>query len=262
MAPPQRCAHCCIKIENLNVELDGDLVVDNVTLHVNCAELVALVGPNGAGKTSLLRAIIREIPSRGRMIFQIAGRPQPHPRIGYVPQKLGIDPDSPMSVLDLVVASISDRPIWLGAGRSLRARAATALASVSAEHLVSRKLGELSGGELQRVLLAIAMVPAPNLLLLDEPVSNIDPKGLSLFYETVCNLRRQHDVAVIMVTHDLAGIAPHADTVVLMNRSVLATGAPRDILADTRLAQLLGSGPWHVAGFASAPCAGGTPSHG
>jgi len=260
MAPPRSCAHCCIKIENLSVEFGGDAVVNNVNLHINCAELVALIGPNGAGKTSLLRAIINEIPYRGRMVFQIEGRTQLHPRIGYVPQHLNIDQDSPMSVLDLVAMIISARPIWLGVGRPLRAKAEAVLASVSAEHLVHRKLGELSGGELQRVLLAIAMAPAPNLLLLDEPVSNIDPKGLALFYETVSDLRRRHDVAVIMVTHDLAGIAPHADTVVLMNRTVLATGPPRDILADTQLVRTLGPGPWHVSGFATMPRAGETPS--
>ena len=262
MAQQRSCSHCCIKIENLSVEFNGAAAVENVNLHVNCAELVAIIGPNGAGKTSLLRAIINEIPYRGRMIFQIEGRPQTRPRIGYVPQKLSIDPDTPMSVLDLVATSISERPVWIGVSRHLRARAATILASVSAEHLIHRKLGELSGGELQRVLLAVAMAPAPNLLLLDEPVSNIDPKGLSLFYTTVSDLRRRHDVAVIMVTHDLAGIAHHADTVILMNRSVLATGNPRDILADTKLMQLLEPGPWHIPGFEPMPRAGGVPSHG
>ncbi|MCX6354433.1 MAG: metal ABC transporter ATP-binding protein [Candidatus Aureabacteria bacterium] len=262
MAQQRTCSHCCIKIENLSVAFNGDVAVDNVNLHINCAELVAIIGPNGAGKTSLLRAIINEIPYRGRMIFQIEGRPQTHPRIGYVPQKLSIDPDSPMSVLDLVATSISERPIWIGVSRPLRARAEAILASVSAEHLIHRKLGELSGGELQRVLLALAMAPAPNLLLLDEPVSNIDPKGLSLFYKTVSDLRRCHDVAVIMVTHDLAGIAYHADTVILMNHSVLAAGPPRDILADTKLMQLLEPGPWHIPGFEPAPRAGGVPSHG
>lgn len=261
MAQPQGCAHCCIKIENLTVEFGGEVVVNNINLHINCAELTALIGPNGAGKTSLLRAIIGEIPCRGRIIFQIAGRPQPHPRIGYVPQRIGIDPDSPMSVLDLVTASTSRRPIWLGACRSLRAEVEVVLASVSAEHLVHRKLGELSGGELQRVLLSIAMVPAPNLLLLDEPVSNIDPKGLSLFYEMVSALRRRHDVAVIMVTHDLAGISPHADTVVLMNRTVLATGSPRDILAEAHLVRMLGLSPYPVSESPTTPRTGGSPSH-
>jgi len=243
MTRARSCEHCCIKIENLNVEFGGEAVVKNVDIHINCSELVALVGPNGAGKTSLLRAIINEIPYRGKMTFQIEGRLQPHPQIGYVPQKIDIDPGSPMSVLDLVAASIGGAPIWLGIGRSLRKKSEMALATVSAEHLISRKLGELSGGELQRVLLAIAMFPAPNLLLLDEPVSNIDRKGLALFYDTVSKLRRSHDVGVIMVTHDLVGIAPHADTVVLMNRSILAEGDPGEILADKRLLDMLGPDP-------------------
>jgi zinc transport system ATP-binding protein len=261
MARPRSCEHCCIKIENLNVEFGGSAVVKNVNFHINCAELVALTGPNGAGKTSLLRAIIGEIPYRGRMSFQIAGRPNQSPTIGYVPQRVGIDPDSPMSVLDLVTASTSKRPIWLGVNRSLRAKAEAILAKVSGEHLTSRKLGELSGGELQRVLLAIAMAPAPNLLLLDEPVSNIDPHGLSLFYETVSNLRRSHDVAVIMVTHDLVGIAPHADVIVLMNRSVIATGSPEEILADTHLTRVIGLAPYATSASTTAPRAEGCLPH-
>lgn len=261
MARPRSCAHCCIKIENMNVEFGGNSVVRDVNFHINCAELVALTGPNGAGKTSLLRAIIGEIPCRGKMTFQVAGRPQPSPRIGYVPQRVGIDPDSPMSVLDFVTASTSRRPIWLGVSRSLRKTAEAILAKVSGEHLVSRRLGELSGGELQRVLLAIAMAPAPNLLLLDEPVSNIDPHGLSLFYETVSNLRRNHDVAVVMVTHDLVGISPHADTVVLMDRSVVATGSPEEILSDAGLMRMLGLSPYAVSQSAAGPRPEGYPPH-
>lgn len=261
MARPRSCDHCCIKIENLNVEFGGDSVVRDVNFHINCAELVALTGPNGAGKTSLLRAIIGEIPYRGKMIFQIEGRPHPSPRIGYVPQRVNIDPDSPMSVLDLVAASTSRRPVWLGVGRSLRKAAEAILAKVSGEHLIHRKLGELSGGEIQRVLLAIAMAPAPNLLLLDEPVSNIDPHGLSLFYETVSDLRRRHDVAVVMVTHDLVGISPHADTVVLMNRSVIATGSPGEILSDERLTGMLGISPYSASKPATGPRTEGCLPH-
>jgi zinc transport system ATP-binding protein len=261
MARPRSCDHCCIKIENLNVEFGGSAVVKNVNFHINCAELVALTGPNGAGKTSLLRAIIGEIPYRGKMTFQIEGRPHPSPRIGYVPQRVGIDQDSPMSVLDLVTASVSRRPIWLGVNRSLRAKAETILAKVSGERLISRKIGELSGGELQRVLLAIAMAPAPNLLLLDEPVSNIDPHGLSLFYETVSNLRRNHDVAVVMVTHDLVGISPHADAVILMDRSVIATGSPEEILSDARLTRILGIAPYTVSKSTAESHTEGRPSH-
>jgi len=243
------------------VELGGKAVVKNVNFHINCAELVALTGPNGAGKTSLLRAIIGEIPCRGKMTFQIAGRPLQTPRIGYVPQHVGIDPDTPMSVLDFVTASTSKRPIWLGITRSLRARAETILAKVSGEHLISRKLGELSGGELQRVLLAIAMDPAPNLLLLDEPVSNIDQHGLSLFYETVSKLRRNHDVAAVMVTHDLAGIAPHADVVVIMNHSVIAEGPPEEIFSDERLTKILGLAPYAVSKSTIAPRMEGRPTN-
>ena len=111
---------------------------------------------------------------------------------------------------------------------------------VSARHLADRRLGELSGGELQRVLLACAMTPVPEILLLDEPVSGVDAKGLSLFYETICNLRREYDISIILVTHDIGAIAPHADRLVLLNRKILADGKPAEVLSHSELAATMG----------------------
>ena len=104
-------------------------------------------------------------------------------------------------------------------------------------HLLNHTIGSLSGGELQRALLAMAMIPIPDLLLLDEPASAIDVKGLSLFYETITQLKKQHDISIIMITHDLAGIAAYADRMILLNRSILAEGSPAQILADSKLVE-------------------------
>jgi len=241
------CTHCCIKVEDLNVSFGRLSVLKNVNIHINCAELLAIIGPNGAGKTTLLKAILGEIPYRGRMSIQIEGRAQTKIRIGYVPQKCSFDADAPVSVLDLVAASVSKRPVWLGVNRRMRKKAEVILEKVEASHLIDRKIGELSGGELQRVLLAIAMWPLPNLLLLDEPVSGIDPKGLELFYHIVTQLKKNHDVAILMVTHDLLGIAPHTDRLLLLNRSVIAEGVPDDLLKDRELIKNLGPILWNVS---------------
>ncbi len=241
------CDHCCTKIDDLSVNFGGSIILDKVNLHVNCGEVIGVVGPNGAGKTTLLRTILGEISYEGRITFQIEGSVSKKPKIGYVPQKLQFDLGSPISVTDLVASAISHHPIWAGVGKDLSERVKSVLSLFSAEHLLKRRIGELSGGELQRLLLAIAMTPEPELLLLDEPASGVDVKGLSLFYQIVDGLRKKHDIAVILVTHDLAGISCFADRLILLNRSIIAEGKPKDVLADGRVLKTFGPSLWNIS---------------
>jgi zinc transport system ATP-binding protein len=216
--------------------------LDGVDLHFHCGELTVIIGPNGGGKSTILRSLLGDVPYKGEIHFRPRGKDEKRPRIGYVPQKVSIPADVPISVLDLLLISHSGFPVWAFRPSSRREKAREALATVSAAHLGDRKIGELSGGELQRVLLACAMNPLPEILLLDEPVSGVDAKGLSLFYETICELRRRYDISIILVSHDLAAIAPHADRMVLVNRKVIAEGKPTDILNDPRCVELMGTG--------------------
>ena len=241
------CEHCCTNIDNLSVKLGGSTILDKVNLHVNCGEVIGVVGPNGAGKTTLLRTILGEIPYQGRIAFQIEGSVSKKPKIGYVPQKLQFDLGSPISVTDLVASAISHQPIWVGVSKDLSERVKGVLSLFSAEHLLKRRIGELSGGELQRVLLAIAMTPEPELLLLDEPASGVDVKGLSLFYRIVDDLRKKYDIAVILVTHDLAGVSSYVDRLILLNRSVIAEGEPKDVLSDEKLIKAFGASLWNIS---------------
>lgn len=241
------CEHCCTKIGNLTVKFGNNIILDNVNLHVNCGEVVGVVGPNGAGKTTLLRTILGEVPYQGSIAFQIEGSVSKRPKLGYVPQKLQFDLASPVSVADLVASAISRHPIWAGVSRDMLGKVKDVLSLFSAEHLVKRMVGELSGGELQRVLLAIAMTPEPRLLLLDEPASGVDVKGLSLFYQIVDDLRKKHDIAVILVTHDLAGVSCYADRLILINRSVIAEGEPKLVLSNERLLKTFGPSLWNIS---------------
>ena len=241
------CEHCCTKIDNLSVKFSGSIILDKVNLHVNCGEVIGVVGPNGAGKTTLLRTILGEIPYQGRIAFQIDGSVAKKPKIGYVPQKLQFDLGSPINVTDLVASAISHKPIWAGVSKDLSERVKGVLSLFSAEHLLKRRIGELSGGELQRVLLAIAMTPEPELLLLDEPASGVDVKGLSLFYRIVDDLRKQYDIAVILVTHDLAGVSSYVDRLILLNRSVIAEGEPKEVLSDEKLVKAFGASLWNIS---------------
>jgi zinc transport system ATP-binding protein len=241
------CRHCCTKAVDLKVELGGNVILDAVSFHVDCGEVVGVVGPNGAGKTTLLRTILGEIPYQGRIMFRISGDASRKPKIGYVPQKLQFDAGSPISVTDLVASAISRRPAWAGVNKGLSEKVRSVLSLFSAEKLIKRRIGELAGGELQRVLLAVAMTPEPQLLLLDEPASGVDVKGLYLFYQIVDDLRKKHDIAVILVTHDLAGVSSYADRLVLLNRSIIAEGEPKEVLSDERLLKAFGPSLWNIS---------------
>lgn len=227
---------CCTRLENFGVRIGETEILRDINLHIHCGDLMALIGPNGAGKTTLLKAILGEIPHTGALRFLDARNCQARkPIVGYVPQKIDFDPGAPVSVLDLFSAALSSRPVCLGHSRRLRQRAAANLARVQADHLLKRRLGDLSGGELQRVLLALALDPKPDLLLMDEPVSGIDAHGRELFYDLVSDLRRHYDLSIILVSHDLALVSRYAERVVLLNRTVLCDGTPEEVFADGKI---------------------------
>ncbi|MFA5320339.1 MAG: metal ABC transporter ATP-binding protein [Candidatus Omnitrophota bacterium] len=255
------CEHCCTKIENLTVRSGRNVILSGVNLHVNCGEVIGVVGPNGAGKTTLLRTILGEIAFQGRITFRVGGSPSQSPKIGYVPQKLQLDKGAPISVSDLVASAISRRPVWAGINKDMSVKVGKVLSLFAAEHLLKRKIGDLSGGELQRVLLAIAMTPAPDLLLLDEPGSGVDVKGLALFYRIVRDLRQTHDISVVLVTHDLAGISSYVDRIILLNRCVIAEGDPKDVLSDEKLLEAFGPALWNISCLPNS-IANGKDAHG
>jgi len=216
-------------------------ILENVNIHIHCGELTAIIGPNGAGKSTLLKAILGEVPHTGELKYlDSGGGMSGKPLIGYVPQQPSFDPGTPASVLDLFIAAGSRFPVWLLKSAKLRKKVLEDLKRVKADHLIDRKLGALSGGELQRVMLALALDPVPNLLLLDEPVSGIDKGGLELFYNTVSELRRNYDLSIILVSHDLELVSKYADRVVLLNRTVINSGTPQQVFQDKRTLEVFG----------------------
>jgi zinc transport system ATP-binding protein len=233
---------CCTKILDFGVSLGHNTILQNVNLHIHCGELTAIIGLNGAGKSTLLKAILGEIPHVGDLRFLDERDMQTaRPLIGYVPQKLDFDIGSPTSVYDLFASALSNRAVWFFHPKRIRKEVLRSLAGVNAEHLIDRKLGELSGGELQRVLLALALNPVPNLLLLDEPVSGVDHTGLQLIFDLVSEIRRTYDLSIILVSHDLNLVARYADRVVLLNnKTVECIGAPSEVFQDKKVIDLFG----------------------
>ena len=227
---PHRTGACCTRLVDVGVRLGAHIALENVNLHLHCGELTAIIGPNGAGKTTLLRAIMGEIAHSGQLQFLSGTEPayRRRPRIGYVPQRMEIDKTAPFTVLDLF-ASVGTRwPLWLWYPGRIREEAYEALGRVGAEELLERCLGSLSCGQLQRVLLALALKPVPELLLLDEPLAGLDQAGTAQFYEIVSGLSTFLDLSILLVSHDLSAAAAIADRMIFINDRTLRFEGPPD----------------------------------
>lgn len=239
------CGLCCTILEDFGVKYQGHTALQNVNLHIHCGELTAIIGPNGAGKSSLLKAILGEVEHSGRLSYLDADNHKADkPVIGYVPQKLDFDPTTPLTVEDFFGSIQSRWPVWLGSSLYNRQRTRKMLDRVEAGHLYRRKLGELSGGELQRVLLALALEPVPDLLLLDEPVTGIDQQGMKLFYQMLNDFRHEYDLSIIIISHELELVAQYADRVVLLNRTIQASGLAAEVYSHPAFLEQFGKVPF------------------
>ena len=225
-----------IVFDHVSVSRSGLNILDNVNATIPRGSWTVLIGPNGAGKTTLLLALLGEVGYRGRIILG-GGKGL---RIGYVPQKLALDRGMPFTVAEFLAMGVQKRPLWLGISRKAREQAAHLLDMVHASHIMERRVGTLSGGEMQRVLLALALQQKPELLVLDEPSAGVDFEGGRLFCELLEDLRKAHGFTQIMVSHDLGMVAHHADCVICLKRRVVAQGSPRDILSGPVLQTLFG----------------------
>ena len=237
--PDAGCKLCRIEVDKLTVSFGAQTPLKDVSLHIHCGELTALIGTNGAGKTTLLRALLGQIEYTGTIRHLTSdGRPAADLRTGYVPQQLEFDRSSPVTVMDFMAGSLSRRAVFLGVSRKTRERVLAALERTHCAQLADRALGALSGGELQRVLLALALTPQPDLLILDEPVSGVDQNGLETFYQTVDELKHRNHMAILLVSHDLDVVERYADRVVLMQGGVIKQGSPEVVFDSPEFEQV------------------------
>lgn len=235
--------------DHISVIRGGLTILDNACARVPRGSCTVIVGPNGAGKTTLLRALIGEMPYQGEIRLG-TGATGKTLRLGYVPQRLGLDRGMPLTVMEFLALGQQRRPLWLGIRAGLRNGILEALASVRAEHLARRRLGTLSGGELQRVLLALALQQKPDLLVLDEAAAGVDFQGEHLFCDLLDELRERDGFTQLMVSHDLGMVAHHATHVICLKRRVLSQGPPDEVMTPERLTALFGlhMGVMHPAG--------------
>ena len=234
-----------VTIRDVRVELGGNAILQGVDAALERGKITALIGPNGCGKTTLLRAVLKEVPYTGRIKFHCGhdhSRPMPE-HIGYVPQKLNIDARLPLTVRDLLALAMQRRPLFLGVSRRTELLMIEMLKRVwVSPELLGRPVERLSGGELQRVLLALALQPDPELLLMDEPAAGIDFQHQDPFYKLIAELNAQTGVTILLVSHDLSVVTKRAHHVICVRDGrVQCQGLPQDIITEEMLAQTFGS---------------------
>ena len=216
-----------IETQSLSVNYAGFPALSDVDFAIEAGEIVTVVGPNGSGKSTLIRAIIGAVKPTGGKLVKKSGL-----RIGYVPQKLHIDATLPMTVRH-----------FLNLPKRVSSQVAeAALSEAGVSDLRSRQMSGLSGGQLQRVLLARALLNDPDLLILDEATQGLDQQGAAAFYRRIENVRKTHGCAVLMVSHELHVVMASSDRVVCLNGHVCCHGAPEHVASAPEYRALFGSG--------------------
>ena len=233
MSSQNGCGLCKISIKDIGVKKGKDVLLSSVSFDLFCGQLTALIGVNGAGKTTLLKSILNEIKHDGTVTFESHHSEKiENITIGYVPQHLDFDRSAPVSVEDFMMISRTKLPVCFKKDKKQLKAIDEALEMVGCLELKNKTLGVLSGGEIQRVMLASALYPLPELLILDEPVSGVDLKGSEKFYEVIADLKKNYHMAIAMVSHDLGIVKEYADNVILINKSVLKSGNAEEVFSS------------------------------
>ncbi|KKR39901.1 MAG: ABC transporter related protein [Candidatus Woesebacteria bacterium GW2011_GWB1_40_101] len=227
-----------LRVTDLKVKFDHHVVLDDINFEVGKDETLAVIGPNGAGKTVLFRALLGLVPYEGKVEWAKGTK------IGYVPQKLSIEKDLPLTTLE-----------FFGLKEKSRKEIDDALASVGFEedkphkghlsqHVLNRKIGVLSGGELQRVLIAFALLEHPDVLLFDEPTAGVDITAEETIYGLLRKLQERENLTIILISHELHVVYRYANNVICLNKEKICFGPPREVLDKESLEKLYG----HEAG--------------
>lgn len=247
--PVDNSAPPAVEVRDLWVNLGGQDVLQGVSLKVPAGELVALIGPNGSGKTTLLRALVGlQKPSAGEIkLFGQSSLADALPRIGYVPQRFNLEASFVLSVREFLAMRLSATRHWFWhSHRAIDERIRASLADIGVDALLDRPVGKLSGGQLQRVLIAFSLLRKPTLLLLDEPTAGVDLPGEQSFYDLISEIQERHHLTVILVSHDLSMVYRHASWIYALNRVICCQGSPQHVMNAESLKQAYGI---HVAPY-------------
>ncbi len=211
-----------LSVSGLKVVLDGQIILDDISFEVGRDSTVAVIGPNGAGKSVLFRAILNLVPYQGKVIWT------PGTKIGYVPQKLLVTKDFPLTVGEFLKFKEKDQK-----------KIDKVLASVDFRNKKT-KLGSLSGGEFQRVMIAYALLGDPDVLLFDEPTSGVDLSGEQTIYSFIHKLQHDKSLTIIFISHELEVVYKYADSVLCLNKEKICFGPPKEVVDKESLSKLYG----------------------
>jgi zinc transport system ATP-binding protein len=231
-----------IAFADVSLTLGRTVILDQVSFQVRPGSIHALVGPNGGGKSSLIKTLLGQMPHQGQLSLQWPAAPG---LIGYVPQALEFDRGLPITVDDFMAAMCQRRPAFLGLSKHYAQAIGEALERVGMQDKRKRRMGALSGGERQRVLLAQGLIPAPQLLVLDEPMSALDEAGIQVFERLLADWRNA-GITVMWIEHDLEAVKRLADHVTGLNRRVLFDEPAATALTPERLLTLFSAHPRSV----------------
>lgn len=220
-----------LEVKDMSVNLNGQVVLSNINFRMNRGEIAAVLGPNGAGKTTLIKAILGLIPYTGHI--EVLGKPikDVTKEVGYVPQNFSFDKTFPLTVCEFLHLTLKKRD---------RKKCTDVLREVEITDCHKKMIGELSGGQLQRVLIARALIHDPKILFLDEPTTGVDIEGLRTFYEIIEHLNKEHHVSIMMISHEINMVYTFATDVICLNKDLFCKGVPKDVITEKVLKQLYG----------------------
>jgi zinc/manganese transport system ATP-binding protein len=240
-ASPLKGSNVALEVKDLSITLGERQILSHANFVLHQQTLTGLIGANGAGKTTLLKAILGLIPHEGGTIRSGGEGPRTRPGLGYVPQKINLDPDIPLRTIDLVELGIDGNRIRRTVKKRERMRRVEeALDAVNLSHLGGRRVGLLSGGEQQRAMIAHALVGRPDLLLLDEPLANLDVRAEYDVVALLTSLRRSTGLAILLSAHDLNPILEVVDQVIYLAESKLVCGSTNEVITTESLSELYG----------------------
>jgi zinc/manganese transport system ATP-binding protein len=231
-----------LEVEHVSVSFGDRKILDDVSFEVRASEFTGLIGSNGVGKTTLLRAILglQRLES-GEIRVNGAPLEQRGRSLGYVPQKVDLDPDVPIRARDFVALGLdAHRFGFARRTKEQRALVEAMLRDVDAERFADTRVGSLSGGEQQRVLIAHALISQPSLLLLDEPLANLDPKSVQEVVSLLHRVAQDHHVAVLLSAHEMNALLPVMDRIVYLTNGRAASGPTDEVVRSDVLSALYG----------------------
>ncbi len=231
-----------LAVEGVDVQLAGRKILDDVTFTIAAGEFTGLIGSNGAGKTTLFRVILGlQAQSAGRVLVEGGEHGRRHRLIGYVPQKFLLDPDVPLRARDLVALGIDAHRLGVPwPSRTRRALVEEMLQAVDAVPFADTRVGQLSGGEQQRILIAHALIARPRLLLLDEPLANLDLRSAQEVVALIARIAREQQIAVLISAHEINPLLPVMDRIVYLAAGRAVSGTTAEVVRADVLSRLYG----------------------